>query len=106
MGAMSDAGSSLPEPCQGRVRPPAVTRHQDDARPESGKPGGGNLSDTGRGASDNHDLAVNRRLPELSSGFDEAISYTNSRATCRFYQLLRVRRSGRGPAGTDDGPRS
>src|SRR5216684_1101248 len=95
MGAMSDVGTNLPEPRKGGVRTPAVARHQDDARPKSGQPGGGNLSDTGRGAGDDDDLAVNGSLLG-SRGRDAAIFYTNGLA-CRLDQLLRIRRSGRSP---------
>ena len=69
MGAMGDVGADLPECCEGGVRTPAVARHQDDACPKSGQLGGGNLSDTGRGAGDDDDLAVNGGLLGVSSRF-------------------------------------
>jgi hypothetical protein len=62
MGAMGNVGTCLPECCEGGVRTPAVARHQDDACLKSGQLGGGNLSNTGRGAGDDDDLAVNGSL--------------------------------------------
>jgi hypothetical protein len=79
MGAMSEVGTNLPEPRKGGVRALTVARNQYDARPKGGKPGGGNLSNTGRGAGDDDDLAVNggllgsrnrfRMRPSLTSKF-------------------------------------
>jgi hypothetical protein len=62
MGAMGDVGTRLPQCCEGSIRTPAVARRQDDARPKSGQPGGSDLTDAGRGASDDDDLAVNGGL--------------------------------------------
>jgi hypothetical protein len=68
MGAMRDVRANLLESRKGNVCTPAVARHQDDTCPKSGQPDSGNLSDTGRGAGDDDDLAVNERLLGSSWG--------------------------------------
>ena len=62
MGAMGNVGTCLPECCEGGVRTPAVARLHYDARAQGSQPDGGDLSDAGRGAGDDDDLAVNGGL--------------------------------------------
>ncbi len=66
MGGVGDARTRLPQSREGGVRPPAVARDQDDARAERGELQGGDLSDAGRGAGDDNDLAVNGSLPGVA----------------------------------------
>jgi hypothetical protein len=77
MGAVGKAWTCLPKRRERGVRAPAVTRHQDDARPESGKPSGGNLSDAGRGAGDDDGLAVNGSLLRAEIDSNAGTFYTN-----------------------------
>jgi hypothetical protein len=77
MGAVTGVGTGLLQSREGGVRTPSVTRHHDDARAESGQPGGGNLPDAGRGAGDDDDLAVNGSLLRSEVDSNASTFYTN-----------------------------
>ena len=62
MRPVGEVGADLTQLREGGVRPLAAPCHQNDPRPQRGKPCGGDISDARSGTGDDDDLAVNGGL--------------------------------------------